>query len=47
MLNRIELTFLKIKHFLFGCPDKDLYYINKSYAKCTICDRKHFIFKRY
>lgn len=46
-MNNIKLFFIKIKHSLFGCPDEDLHYINKSYAVCSACGKKHFIFTSY
>lgn len=46
-MDNIKMLLIKIKHTLFNCPDKDLHYINKSYAVCSACGRKHFIFTSY
>lgn len=47
MIITIKKLFWKIKHSMFGCPDKDLHYVNDSYAICSKCDKKHFVFKCY
>lgn len=47
MLKELSIMINKIKHSIIGCPDKDLHYINNSYAVCSKCDRKHFVFKSY
>lgn len=47
MYQNFILTLKKIKHLFLNCPEEDLEYINKSYAICKTCGRKHFIFFDY
>ena len=47
MIKSFKKAIVFIKHSILGCPDSDLHYVNKSYAICTKCDKKHFIFNSY
>lgn len=47
MLESLKKLYYVIKHSVSGCHERELKYINKSYAECTKCGRKIFIFTNY
>lgn len=47
MLDSLRKLYYLVKHSVTGCHEDELKYINKSYAECTKCGRKIFIFRNY
>lgn len=47
MLKSIKKIYYLIKHSISGCHEKELRHITKSYAECTKCGRKIFIYQDY